>query len=74
MNSFLALREQDIASFDEPRRVAVRQRVERELRAAEFVGAVLELFGPVMADPLSVLGGGEVPMERAEPTSAPPAS
>jgi hypothetical protein len=66
MNSFLALQAQDLAAFDEPRRRAVRERVERELKAAEFVGTVIELFGPVMFDTLNVLGGGKPRREEPE--------
>ena len=59
MNSFLALREQDIASFAGEREAVVRERVERDLRTAELVASIVELFGPVMADTLNVMGGGD---------------
>lgn len=59
MNNFLALREHDLASFTGERKAVVRRRVERELRTAEFIASIVELFGPVMADTLNVMGGGE---------------
>ncbi|MBB4079606.1 hypothetical protein GGR28_002231 [Lewinella aquimaris] len=59
MNSFLALQEQELTAFTEARQVRVRQRVERELKSAEFIGSLIELFGPVMADTVNVLGGGD---------------
>ena len=59
MNSFLALRDYDIASFTGEREAVVRERVERDLRTAELVASIVELFGPVMADTLNVMGGGE---------------
>ncbi|PPK87703.1 hypothetical protein CLV84_0653 [Neolewinella xylanilytica] len=59
MNNFLALRDEDIASFTGERQAVVRRKVERELRTAEFIASVVELFGPVMADTLNVMGGGE---------------
>lgn len=55
----MALREEDMAAFDEGRRLVVRERVEKSLKTAEFVAGVIELFGPVMADTLTVLVGGE---------------
>ncbi|THH37717.1 hypothetical protein [Neolewinella litorea] len=58
MNSFLALRDQDLAAFTGERRTGIRKRVERELRTAEFIASIVELFGPVMADTVSVLSGG----------------
>lgn len=59
MNNFLALREEDLAAFAGERQRVVRKRVERELRTAEFIASMVELFGPVMADTLNVLGGGD---------------
>ncbi|NJB86882.1 hypothetical protein GGR26_002659 [Lewinella marina] len=59
MNSFLALQDQDLAAFNGERRAGVRKRVERELRTAEFIASIVELFGPVMADTLSALSGGQ---------------
>ena len=59
MNPFLALRDEELTVFDEDRRLVVRRRVERELRSAEFITSMVELFGPVLADTLTVLGGGE---------------
>ena len=59
MNNFLALREEDLATFAGERQRVVRKRVERELRTAEFIASLVELFGPVMADTLNVLGGGD---------------
>ncbi|WP_116125556.1 hypothetical protein [Lewinella sp. IMCC34183] len=59
MNSFLALRDQDLDAFTGERRRAVRSRVERNLRTAEFIGSLVELFGPVVGNTLSVLGGGQ---------------
>jgi hypothetical protein len=64
MNSFLALREQDLAAFDEERRTRVRQRVERELHSAEFVASIVELFGPVAADTLNVMSGGQTLLDE----------
>ena len=58
MNSFLALREQELAAFTGERRSAVRHRVERNLQTAEFIASIVELFGPVMADTINVMGGG----------------
>ncbi|CAH0998717.1 hypothetical protein LEM8419_00063 [Neolewinella maritima] len=58
MNAFLLLQEQDVADFRGTRSRAVRQRVEGNLRSAEFVGSLIELFGPRLADTLSVLSGG----------------
>ena len=59
MNSFLALRDDDIAAFTGEREAIVRERVERDLRTAELVASIVELFGPVMADTLNVMGGGD---------------
>lgn len=59
MNAFILLREEEQAAFTEERRAVVRRRVERELRTAEFVAGMFEMFGPVFADTLSVLGGSE---------------
>ncbi|MCP9236953.1 hypothetical protein [Lewinella sp. JB7] len=59
MNAFQALQEQELTVFTEERRIKVRQRVERELRGAEFIGRLIELFGPVMADTVNVMSGGD---------------
>lgn len=64
MNNFLALRQADIADFSQNRQEVVRQRVETRLRSAEFIGNLIELFGPVMADTLTVMGGGQPVDER----------
>ena len=59
MNNFLALREEDLAAFAGERELVVRKRVERELRTAELIASMVELFGPVLADTLNVMGGGD---------------
>ena len=58
-NSFLQLREQEMAEFTEQRQEAVREKVESRLRTSQFVGDVLELFFPKMADTITVMMGGE---------------
>ena len=63
MNSFLALRNEELTAFSGERRQTVRRRVERNLRTAEFIASVVELFGPVMADTVNVLGGGQSMLE-----------
>lgn len=65
MNAFLLLREEDLAAFTPERRVAVRERVEQQLQTAELVGNLIELFGPMLADTLTALSGGDPP--TAEP-------
>ncbi|MGB3801705.1 MAG: hypothetical protein WA952_17945 [Lewinella sp.] len=76
MNNFLALRDQDLAAFTGERQVTVRRRVERELRTAELIASVVELFGPVMADTLNVMGGGDpiVDLEDDDPFGEDPPS
>ena len=59
MNAFLQLQDQDLQAFASERQHSVRQRVERNLRSAEYVASIIELFGPVMADTLNVLSGGD---------------
>ena len=59
MNAFLLLQDEDLAAFTEERSTAVRERVEGSLRSAEHIGSIIELFGPLLADTLSVLGGGD---------------
>lgn len=66
MNAFLQLREQDLAAFTPERSTAVRQRVERELKTAEHLANIVELFGPLMADTLNVMSGGEPTTEPKE--------
>ncbi|WP_116106324.1 hypothetical protein [Lewinella sp. IMCC34191] len=63
MNNFLALRDEDLAAFTGERQATVRKRVERELRTAELIASVVELFGPVLADTLNVMGGGDPILE-----------
>ncbi len=63
MNSFLALRDQELTQFTGERRQKVRHRVERNLHTAEFIASVVELFGPVLADTMNVLGGGHSMLE-----------
>ena len=60
MNAFLQLREQELTAFDEQRREVVRERVTRNLHRAELAASIIELFGPVLADTLTVLGGATV--------------
>ncbi len=64
MNPFLALREQDLTSFSPQHRARVRQEVRRSLRTAELIASIVQLFGPVMADTLSVMGGGDSFLEE----------
>ncbi len=59
MNSFLALREQEVRAFVSERQDRVRDRVESRLRTIQFWGDVVELFVPVMADTVTSLAGGE---------------
>ena len=73
MNNFLALRDQDIASFTGERETAVRTRVEKDLRTAEFVASIIELFGPVMADTLNVMSGGEPRLDEDDSPGDEPA-
>lgn len=49
----------EIAEFEEQRLDVVRAKVEKRLRTSEFVGSVLELFFPKLADTLTVMMGGE---------------
>lgn len=63
MNAFLLLREEDLAAFTPERSAAVRERVEQQLRTAELLGSIVELFGPRLADTLTVMSGGEEPTE-----------
>lgn len=58
-NSFLQLRSLEIAEFEEERLDRVRAKVEKRLRTSEFVGSVLELFFPKLADTITVMMGGE---------------
>ena len=58
-NSFLALREMEMAEFRENRQDAVRENVRKQLHSAEFISNVLELFFPKMADTITVMLGGE---------------
>ncbi len=58
-NSFLKLREQEMAEFVENRQELVRQKVESRLRTSQFIGDVLELFFPKMADTVTVMMGGD---------------
>lgn len=60
MNAFLQLREQDLTAFSEQRSEVVRERVERSLHRAELAASIIELFGPVLADTLTVLSGATV--------------
>lgn len=66
MNAFLALREEDLRTFDEARQLIVRERVESSLKAAEFLGNVVELFGPKLANTLTIMAGGEVKTEKTD--------
>ena len=59
MNSFLALREQEVKTFVDERQDRVRARVESRLRTLQFWGDVVELFVPMMADTVTSLTGGE---------------
>ena len=63
MNAFLSLRDEDLAAFTEERSTVVRERVEGSLRSAEHIGSIIELFGPLMADTLSVMNGGDSLLE-----------
>ncbi|OAV42655.1 hypothetical protein [Lewinella sp. 4G2] len=58
-NSFLQLRELEMAEFVAHRQDGVRAKVEQRLRRQEFIGNVLELFFPKLADTLTVMAGGE---------------
>ena len=64
MNAFLLLQDRDLAAFTPERSAAVRERVEKRLRTAEFVGSVIELFGPLLADTLNVMSGGDPFLEE----------
>ncbi len=66
MNSFLALRDYDLTAFTPERRVRVQREVERDLRTAELIASIVQLFGPVMADTLNVMGGGDSLMNKAD--------
>ncbi len=66
MNSFLALQEQDLTAFNPEHRLRVRREVQRNLRTAEFLASVVQLFGPVMADTLSVMGGGDSLLQKED--------
>lgn len=59
MNAFLQLQDQDLQSFSTERQHSIRQRVERSLRSAEHLASIIELFGPVLADTLNVMSGGD---------------
>ena len=52
--------------FRQNRQDDVRAKVEARLRTSEFVGNVLELFFPKMADTISVMMGGEAIEGRDE--------
>ena len=48
-----------MTEFAEQRQEVVRKRVEDRLRTSQFVGDVLDLFFPKMADTITVMMGGE---------------
>ena len=48
-----------MAEFVAHRQDGVRAKVEQRLRRQEFIGNVLELFFPKLADTLTVMAGGE---------------
>ncbi|NJC25971.1 hypothetical protein [Neolewinella antarctica] len=58
-NSFLQLRDLEMAEFVKNRQDTVRTRVESRLRTSEFISNTLELFFPKMADTFTVMMGGE---------------
>ena len=60
-NSFLALREMEMAEFRENRQDAVRENVRKQLHSAEFISNVLELFFPKMAVTLGARPGRALP-------------
>ena len=58
-NAFLLLRDLELADFAVERQERVRVRVETQLKTAEFIGSVVELFLPLAADTLTTMAGGE---------------
>lgn len=60
MNSFLQLQEEEINTFVKVHQDAVRQKVESRLSTYHFLGDVMELFFPMVADTITVMAGGDV--------------
>jgi len=60
MNSFLQLEDEDISRFVVERQDAVREAVHSKLSTHQFIGDVVELFFPKLADTVTVLLGGDV--------------
>ncbi|MEL7161054.1 MAG: hypothetical protein AAFN92_09865 [Bacteroidota bacterium] len=60
MNSFLQLEAEDIQQFVVERQDTVRETVHDRVSTHQFIGDVVELFFPRMADTMTVLLGGDV--------------
>ena len=66
MNGFLQIQEEEINAFVEVRQNGVRHTVETRLSAYHFIGDVVELFFPKVADTFTVLAGGDVVYPESE--------
>lgn len=60
MNNFLNIHDEDVDQFVQVHQDGVRRNVEGRVRAVHFIGDVVELFFPRLADTMTVLMGGEV--------------
>ncbi|SEQ75026.1 hypothetical protein [Neolewinella agarilytica] len=60
MNGFLQLKDEEINAFVQVRQDTVRNTVESRLGTYHFIGDVVELFFPKVADTITVLAGGDV--------------
>ena len=59
-NGFLQLQKDEINAFVEVRQDVVRHNVESRMGAYHFLGDVVELFFPKVAETITVLVGGDV--------------
>ena len=63
MSSFLQIKEEEINQFVELRQDRVRQKVESQISAYEFIGSLFEMYLPMMADTMTALAGSD-PVEK----------